>query len=499
MPPLTLLVFVVGMGSLGAEIAAVRLLAPYFGASTVIWANTIGVVLVALSVGYWLGGRWADRRPEVRALCRVALIAAALLSLVPFVARPLLDVAVDALDEVSAGAFLGSLLAVLGLVAVPVLLLGTVSPWALRIAMRDVEHAGTIAGRLYALSTAGSLVGTLLSALVLIPLVGTRRTFLLFALLIAVVAVLGLRPARRYALAPAAIVVLLALPVGTLKASGDGRVIHEAETEYQYARVVERDDGRRVLELNEGQANHSVYRADTVLTGDYWDDHLVAPWATGRTETPRRVAILGNAAGTTARAYGELFPATRVDGVEIDGELSDIGRDYFGLDPRPTLHLHTADARPWLRRQEGARFDAISIDAYRQPYIPFYLATREFFEEVRDRLAAGGVVVINVGHPEDQDELEKVLSATMAEVFPHVMRDPVEPTNTQLLASRSPLSADRLRAAAPRMPAELRPLAAELAARLAPSLPGGEVYTDDKAPVEWLVDKSIVDYANSGE
>ena len=92
------------------------------------------------------------------------------------------------------------------------------SPWAIRLAVQTVEEAGTVAGRLYALSTAGSLVGTLLSALVLIPLVGTRRTFLVFALAIAVVAVLGLRPVRRWALAPAAIVVLIALPVGTLKA-----------------------------------------------------------------------------------------------------------------------------------------------------------------------------------------------------------------------------------------------------------------------------------------
>ena len=491
-----MLVFVVGMGSLGAEIAAVRLLAPYFGASTVIWANTIGVVLVALSIGYWLGGRWADRNPTVRGLCRVALLAAGLLAIVPFVARPLLDVAVDALDEVSAGAFLGSLVAVLVLVAVPVLLLGAVSPWALRLAVQDVENAGTIAGRLYALSTAGSLVGTLLSALVLIPLVGTRRTFLLFALLIAVVAVLGLRPVRRYALAPAAIVVLLALPVGTLKASDDGRVIHEAETEYQYARVIERVDGSRVLELNEGQANHSVWRAGTVLTDDYWDDHLTAPWATGRTQPPRRVAILGNAGGTTARAYGELFPRTRVDAVEIDGELNEIARKYFGMTPRPTLHVHAADARPWLRQQEDARFDVISIDAYRQPYIPFYLTTREFFEEVRDRLAPGGVVVINVGHPEGEDELERVLAATMRESFPHVLRDPVEQTNTQLVASTSPISADRLRTAAARMPRSLGPIAIDLADRLEPALGGGPVYTDDKAPVEWLVDKSIIDYAS---
>ena len=123
-PPLSVLVFVVGTGSLGAEIAAVRLLAPYFGASTIVWANTIGVVLVALSVGYWLGGRLADRHPNMRALCFTSLIAAVMLAIVPFAADPLLNVAVDALDQISAGAFLGSLVAVLVLVAVPVLLLG---------------------------------------------------------------------------------------------------------------------------------------------------------------------------------------------------------------------------------------------------------------------------------------------------------------------------------------------------------------------------------------
>jgi spermidine synthase len=499
MPPLAVLVFVVGMGSLGAEIAAVRLLAPYFGASTVIWANTIGVVLVALSIGYWLGGRWADRNPSVQALCRVALLASGLLAIVPFVARPMLDIAVKALDQVSAGAFLGSLVAVLVLVAVPVLLLGTVSPWALRLAMRDVEHAGTVAGRLYALGTAGSLVGTLLSSLLLIPLVGTRHTFLLFALTIAVVAVLGLRPVRRYAIAPIAIALLMLLPVGTLKASDKGRVIYEAETEYQYARVIERDDGRRVLELNEGQANHSVYKPGTVLTDDYWDSHLVLPWATGRTKPPAHIAILGNAGGTTARAYGEIWPQTVVEGVEIDGELSEIAEKYFDLRPRPTLHLHAADARPWLREQDGVRFDAISIDAYRQPYIPFYLTTREFFQLVRDRLAPDGVVIVNVGHPEGQDELQKVLAATMAEAFPHVVRDPVKSTNTQLVASAAPLSAERLRQAVPHMPALVRQTALDAAERLAAPLPGGDVYTDDRAPVEWLVDKSIVDYANEGE
>jgi spermidine synthase len=493
MPPLPLLVFVVGMGSLGAEIAAVRLLAPYFGASTIVWANTIGVVLVALSLGYWLGGRLADRHPRLRGLCLLALAASGLLALVPFAADPLLSLAVDALDQVSAGAFLGSLVAVLVLVAVPVLLLGAVSPYAIRLAVTSVEEAGTVAGRLYALSTAGSLVGTLLSALLLIPLVGTRRTFLAFALAIALVAVLGLRPLRRYALAPAAIAVLIALPVGTLKASSeDGRVIYEAETPYQYARVVESPDGTRQLELNEGQARHSVYDPHSVLTGDYWDDLVVLPFAgTGR--APRSVAMLGNAAGTSARVYGRFFPRTRIDGVEIDAELSEIGRRFFAMH-NPRLRLHHEDARPFLRRSDG-RYDVIALDTYRQPYIPFYLTTREFFELARDRLAPGGVVVINVGHPKRQNGLEKALSATLAASFPHVLRDRVKPTNTVLAASAGPLSARRLSGAAATLPAGLRTTAFKAASRSGPPLRGGPVYSDDKAPVEWLIDRSIVDYA----
>jgi spermidine synthase len=498
-PPLALLVFVVGMGSLGAEIAAVRLLAPYFGASTVVWANTIGVVLVALSIGYWLGGRLADRRPELRGLCLVALIAAGLLALVPFVADPLLDAGVEALDSVSAGAFLGSLLAVLVLVAVPVLLLGTVAPYAIRLGVTTLEEAGRVSGRLYAISTAGSLFGTLSSSLLLIPLLGTRRTFLVFALAIAVVALPGLWAGRRrYAVAavPVAIVALMALPIGTLKAAtGTGRVVHEADTEYQYARVVERDDGSRVLELNEGQALHSLYRPGTVLTGGYWDGMLVAPFAGGSGRAPRRVAILGNAAGTSARAYAELFPATHVDGVEIDPELSEIGERWFGLRPGPRLELHHEDARPYLRATD-ARYDVIAIDAYRQPYIPFYLSTREFFELCRDRLAPGGVIVINIGHPEGQDDLEQVLTATIAAALPNVVRYPFDDTNTLVVAGEGPVSVERLRAAAPDLPGPLAPAARAAVARSGPPLTGGDVYTDDHAPVEWLIDKSIVQYAN---
>jgi spermidine synthase len=485
------LVFVVGMASLGAEIAAARLLAPYFGASTIVWANTIGVVLVALSVGYWFGGRYADRHPHLRGLCLVVLAAAVLIAAVPFAARPFLGFSVDAFETVSVGGFAGSLFGVLVLVAVPVTLLGAASPWAVRLALREAEHSGEVVGRLYAISTAGSLFGTMISALLLIPLLGTQRTFLLFALSLALVASAGL--GWRFAALPLALALALSIPVGTIKASDTGTVLYEAETTHQYARVVERDDGSRVLELNEGQAVHSLYRPGSYLTGDYWDGHLYLTFA-GPARPPARIAILGNAAGTIARAYGHFFPRTGVDAVEIDAELTELGHRFFDLD-NPRMRAFAEDARPWLERSAGG-YDAIMVDAYRQPYIPFYLTTREFFELARERLAPGGVVIVNVGHPEGSDELERVLGGTMAAAFPTVLRDPLEPTNTLLVAGEGPLSAQRLGAAAAALPAPLRPLARAGAARLAPRLPGDEVYSDDHAPVEWLVDSSLLEYAD---
>ena len=489
---LYLLVFVVGIGTLGAEIAAVRLMSPFFGASTIVWANTIGVVLVALSIGYWLGGRLGDEHPTVQGLCKVVLAAAVLLAIVPLVARPFLDLSVEALDEIEAGAFVGSLVGVLFLIAIPIVMLGTCSPWAIRLAVPDVQHAGRVAGRLYAISTVGSLLGTLLAALLLIPLIGSQRTFLLFACMIALVAAGGL--GWKFAAVPVALAAAIALPVGTVKATNDGEVIYETETENQYVRVVEEDDGDRLLELNEGQAVHSLYRPGTFLTDNVWDGYLVLPF-TGLSEPPERMAILGNAAGTTARAYGRYFPATRIDGVEIDAELEEVGRRYFDMGSAENLTVHNEDARPWLRRAEGG-YDVIMVDAYRQPYIPFYLATREFFELVRERLAPGGVVIVNAGHPEGNDDLETVLGSTMADVFPEVLRDPIEATNTLLMASEAPISAANLLRRLRDLPPDLQRIGAIEGARIGPRLPGTEVYTDDLAPVEWLIDRSILGYAS---
>jgi len=348
-----------------------------------------------------------------------------------------------------------------------------------------------VAGRLYAISTVGSLIGTFVAALALIPLVGTQRTFLLFALLLAVAAAAALP--RRFALVPLGVAALLALPVGETKEATSGRVVHERETEYQYVRVVEQPDGERWLELNEGQAIHSLYRPNSVLTGNVWDGYLALPFSV-RDHPPRSVAILGNGAGTTVRAFGRYFPETRIDAVEIDGELTDVGRRWFGLRDRPGLRLIADDARPFLRRT-GRRYDAIFVDAYRQPYIPFYLTTVEFFRLARSRLNPGGAVIVNAGHPEGSDDLERVLASGVGAALPHVARHPITRTNTLLVGSAVRPSARRLRTVAASVPFELRPTFLEAAAGLEPARFGSRAYTDDRAPVEWLIDRSIVEFA----
>jgi spermidine synthase len=485
--------FVVGAASLGTEIAAARLLAPYFGASTIIWANTIATVLVALSAGYWLGGKLADRRADLRGLSAVVMVASLLLALVPFVADPFLRLSVNALGSLSIGGFAGSLVAVLVLVAVPVMLLGTVAPYVSRLSVRSVTETGRTIGNLYAISTVGSLVGTFLAALLLIPTIGTHRTFIVFALSLALVSVPGLGT-WRFWIVPAAVAGSLAIPPAAIGAGvAHGRVIYATETQYQYARVVQFRSGVRWLQLNEGVAVHSLYRPGSFLTNGYWDDFLVLPFAAPRAAPPARIAILGDAAGTVARAYGHFFPATRVDAVELDGKLTEIGKRYFHLSG-PRLHLYTADARPWLRAS-GARYDAIFLDAYRQPYIPFYLVTRQFFASVRAHLRAGGTFVVNVGHLPGSSSLERVVSATLRAVFPHVVREPVSADNSLLVASTAPLSGASMLEAHHQLPLALQGLLASTSGRIAPPVNGGAVYTDDRAPVEWLTDLSILRYA----
>jgi spermidine synthase len=232
-----------------------------------------------------------------------------------------------------------------------------------------------------------------------------------------------------------------------------------------------------------------------VLTGGVWDAFLALPPLLGR--PLERVAILGNAAGTTARALAVYYPEAEIDGVELDPAVSDVGRRYFGMGENPRLTIHDEDARPFLRSTDE-RYDLVVVDAYRQPYVPFYLATREFFALVRERLEPGGIVALNVAAVPDDERLVRAVGRTLAVEIPQALEWPVLRFNTIVLGLTKPLSRDERSRRLRDGPADLAPLRELLARDAAPLRSSGRVWTDDHAPVEWLTDRMIVSYAAEG-
>lgn len=489
------IVFVAGFASLGVELAASRLLAPFFGTSLLIWANLIGVILFYLAAGYVLGGRWADRDPRPRTLLVILVCAGVAVGILPVIAAPVLSLAVPALARFDASLGLVSFLGAVILFAIPVTLLGCVPPFALRLAARDIATVGTTGGGLYALSTLGSILGVYVSVFWLIPTIGTRLTFLSFAAALLLVALIALWHARATALAIAALG--LVLLVGGLDLRERGPVkplddaIFETESAYNYIQVLQ-DGELRLLTVNEGQAYQSAYVPNAVLLGGYWDLFLLAPLLTSNAP-PRTLLVVGLAAGTVTKQFAKVYPGIRMDGIEIDPEIVRIGRELFAMD-EPNLNVIVGDGRAALRARAD-RYDLIVLDAYRQPYIPFHLATVEYFEEIGTHLTPDGVLALNAARTPNDPRLAAALAATLGRVFPTVvMLDYPNKTNTVVLASARAVPLEQFRARLNGLsdPALRQVADIALGSAHAPE-GGGLVFTDDQSSVENLIHSIIFD------
>jgi len=495
------LAFTGGLASLGIEFAAARLLAPFFGQSLFIWGTLIGLILIYLTIGYYAGGRLADRRPDSRLLFQLTAAAALLTAAIPIVSRPILSVAQSGFAQVSVGLVLGSLISVIVLFAAPVILLGMVSPFVIRLRIRELETAGNAAGAVYALSTLGSILGTFVPVFWLIPTYGTRPTIFVLAFLLGVISAAGLyEPGRRrlYLLVPVVIIALALLSGGAIRAASYGTRVFETESAYNYIQVVKSGTETQLL-LDEGSAVHSIYDPTSLYTHGYWDDVLLAPYF-GSGRVPGRVALVGLAGGTVARQFTAVDGPIPIDGVELDPKIVEVGRRYFHM-TEPNLQVSVADGRYWMATQAG-RYDVILVDAYRQPYIPFYLTTREFFESARAHLQPDGVLAINVGRTPTDNRLVDALSGTLNAVFPNVFTIETNQrfTNTVIYGTSAAASVDQFVARArAEANAKLQPIITDALAtgniRRVP--PNGIVFTDDLAPVERLIDDIILSYIRS--
>ncbi|NJN66521.1 MAG: fused MFS/spermidine synthase [Chloroflexaceae bacterium] len=535
---LLLLVFLAGVGTLGIEMVMPRLLAPFFGTSQPIWAVVIGMTLIYLATGYQVGGWLADRWPDQRVLYRLVAWAGLLCGMIPLLSRPILHLAQQSLSGLAAGGFLAALVGVVLLFAAPVILMATVGPFAVRLqlhrAASGIEAAGRTAGSISALSTVGSIVGTFLPVLVLIPWIGTQRTIYLFAAFLLALGLSGLRD-WRYAWM---VVLVVGLAAWTLFFSGSAikaadcygcLALDEAESSYNYIQVVTQnvygDKGEvaeqvRTLRLNEGHANHSMYRLKYRETGDPldlltagpWDYFAVAPYVypDRSAESVTSLAMLGSAAGTVPKQFLAFYgPDTHIDAVEIDPRIVEMGLAYFDMeagDPRfPVYTVFTQDARYWLSTTRRA-YDVIAMDAYHQPYIPFHLTTVEFFREAKAHLNERGVVVVNAGRPPGGDDrLVNAVASTMRAVFPQVfLIDSRAPRSTSVLVVgvSQPVGdgVAHFRANAEQMEVPALRLVMQWALfegheplrEFTPDQARFTPFTDDQAPVELLIDLLIV-------
>jgi len=496
---LLLIVFLGGLSSMGIEMAASRLLRPFFGDSILVWANIIGLILIYLTLGYYLGGKWADRDPRAVTLYRIVAWAGAATGILPYLARPFLQMAIPALQRFDAGLGFTSFFGTLILFIVPVTLLGCVSPFAIRLSTQDVTTSGSIAGKIYALSTFGSILGVFGSVFVLFQILGTRSTFLTFSILLLSGAIAGIAKewgivrAAKYAILLIAIVLLAALDRGGIVKAQPG-LVYETESPYNFIQVIDDASGWRLLTVNEGEAYQSAYRMDRILTGGIWDLFLLAPYF-ATNESPHNVLIIGLAAGTTARAYTLIYGAIPMDGVELDPAIIAVGQTYFAM-TQPNLRAIADDGRNFMQTRAGT-YDVIALDAYRQPYIPFHLTTVEFFHEVYAHLTPRGVVALNAARTPNDYRLVDALAATMRQVFPSVyLIDHPNDANTLIVATLQPTRLEDFRIRAAQLTdANLRIVAAQALPSVREAMQDSPVFTDDHAPVENLIHSIILRYA----
>lgn len=454
-PRAALLAATSGAACMALELTAVRLLAPHFGDSAYVWTNVIGVILLALAVGAWFGGRLA-MRVGGRALGPLLGTAAILTALVPLVAGPLsswllpqelpLDAAMPAMVR-------GSLFATTVLFAPPVFLLGAISPLLVTAAVSGGAEVGRAAGGIAAAGTIGSLVGTFAATHWLVPGLGCRLTMWGCAVVLAGAGLLA-RPSRALAVALFVVLPAALLQGGPLRAPVAGaELLAERESRYQYLQVLRRpaggaplgdgsrgDVGARIeLQINEGlDSFHSVAILGSAFTGGaYYDWHAVVPLLAGSGSVPEelRALSIGDAAGTFRRIYAALFPGAVVDAVELDPQAAALGSLFPGETATGRM-VTDLDGRVFVERSE-ARWHVVHVDAYaHQVYIPAHLASREFFAAVEQRLLPSGIVACNVGGLRADDPVLQAIGGTMAEVFGEAVALQVPGSRNFLLLAR---------------------------------------------------------------
>jgi spermidine synthase len=414
--------FIVGFIIMAFEILGSRYLNPFFGSGIFTWSSLITTVLMALSAGYFIGGYIADRKPSVNLLGFIVFSASIWFGLMPIFANPLFAFVFDSIKDIRYGSLISSIF----LLFVPLSLLGVYSPFAIRLILRSTHISGTVSGRIYGISTLGSIIGTLVTTFYLIPFIGTRIiTYVLFLCTLScsvsilsfglyrwrgkiyrtigsvrsifvIVLIFLLMPPIAWAISlsdsffkPADI-----LRFNSILKSINYNLIETVESPYNtifihklgsYITMTFRYDPMQVQSIinlrNEDQLPALYTQVMTV--GLVYADN------------PEHILIMGLGGGMTTRYIRRYFPELTVDAVELDRGVIDLAKEYFGVKESNKYKITESDARVHLKRSKE-RYSIIMSDAYPNGSIPFHLFTKEFYEIVKGHLEEGGCFVMNL-------------------------------------------------------------------------------------------------------
>lgn len=406
--------FVSGLAIMAVEMTATRMMSPYFGTSIFIWTNVIGIIMAALALGYWLGGKIADRYPNPKVFYTLVVIASLVVLILPFAGPEILKnisrlIIVDA-EALIASSLLGTVILFLP----PFLLLGLISPYLVRLINRTVEKTGHTAGNVFAMSTIGSLAGTFLPTFVTVPLIGVKRTIIVFGATLCLMGAIGLGRKATYALLP---VFAGALFFSSPFLLAGEQIIAQTESPYSYIEVSQSEDGIRHLAFSEAYAVQSRFDPDDVLNdGLYWDYYAILPALYA--DQNLAVAIIGNAGGTIPRLLNKFYPELEIDGVELDPAVSKIAQENFAPFPA-AVSLHHTDGRVFLQQAQPG-YQLIILDAYKEIAIPAHLSSQEFFQLVKSRLTPDGLVAFNINTTGTDSEVYQRLIATLQKTYRNV-------------------------------------------------------------------------------
>ncbi len=494
--------FFAGMSVMAIELGSSRLLAPYFSSSQIVWTVIIGTIMIAMALGNIWGGKMADKNPDPAKLYGRLLIAAIWTALIPVVGKYVIAGVSVVLAIFVTKNFLvwASLVSCLVLFVFPLMLLGTVTPSLAKYTMDDLDSNASTIGRLNALNTIGSIIGTFLPTFVTIPAVGTAATFYIFAAILALLSICYFISDKKFikrSIASFFLIAVLSLSsVNYSFAFWESDLVYEGESIYNYLQVNE-NDRYIYLSTNVLFGVQSIMMKDTELTGMYYDYALAAPFMANMSQNADGdILILGLGTGTFATMCSNYFPEASIEGVEIDKDIASLAEEYFYLPESVDVSVY--DGRAYL--QTDKKYDVIMVDAYQDITIPFQMSTVEMFTLVKEHLKEDGVMVVNMNMRSSKEgAINDYLCDTISSVFPYVHTVTVgSGSNTELFASTNPDMTDNLQQWCDNSSdnSSLINMMNKVSNNITAYEGGDLILTDDKAPVELLGMKVIDEIIN---